>query len=85
MNVRIVFIISLAKVKPVIPTFTKKPVIPVSGSLIEISDTTKKVITIIKNKDFLINIIGSFYLSLFFFLLFFCFLFLNLYDESMFV
>lgn len=81
MNVRIVFIISLAKAKPVIPTFTKKPVIPVSGSLIEIADTIKKIITIIRNKDFFINIIGSFYLSLFFF---FLFLFLNLYDKPMF-
>lgn len=81
MKVRIVFIISLANASPVTPTFTKNPVTPVSGSLIEIAETTKMTRTS-RITDFFINIVGSFYLSLFFFFLFF---FLNLYDKPMFV
>ena len=80
MKVRIVFIISLANASPVTPTFTKNPVIPVSGSLIEIAETTKMTRTS-RITDFFINIVGSFYLSLFFF--FFLFFFLNLYDKPM--
>jgi len=54
MKVRIVFIISLAKASPVIPIFTKNPVIPVSGSFIEIAKTTKKT-RASKITDFFIN------------------------------
>ena len=81
MKVRIVFIISLANASPVTPTFTKNPVTPVSGSLIEIAEITKKMTRTSRITDFFINIVGSFYLSLFFF--FFLFFFLNLYDKSM--
>jgi len=53
MKVSIVFIISLARASPVIPTFTKNPVIPVSGSFIEIAKITK--IRTSKTIDFFIN------------------------------
>jgi fluoride ion exporter CrcB/FEX len=49
--------------------------------LIEIAEITKKMTRTSRITDFFINIVGSFYLSLFFF--FFLFFFLNLYDKSM--